>query len=195
MSRTKKKSDSEVLTKAFDVIALEGFSSFTFEQVGKTVGLSPAALVKRFKSKDQLALLARNLKWEQNLGLVDAETINRLSGLAGIFDFLSIISRSVNSNRLGEHAIWLGKEACHPRSKRKVAAYFELTRGIFFRLITQAIHNGELKYIENAKELAKTAEALVQGAIFQFAFLSERNIETHLKDHFKVILKPYLHKA
>ncbi|NJM10397.1 MAG: TetR/AcrR family transcriptional regulator [Bdellovibrionaceae bacterium] len=176
-------SDSEVLIAAFDVIAREGFSSFTFEQVGKVVGLSPAALVKRFKNKNQLALLARNLKWEQNLGQTNPEKFDELSGLDGIFDFLSIISRSVNSNRLGEHAMWLGKEACHPRSKRKVAAYFETTRSIFLRLVMQAIENGQLKNIENAKELARTMEALVQGAVFQFAFLNERDIEIHLKDH------------
>ncbi len=185
-------SDSEVLIKAFDVIAREGFSSFTFEQVGKVVGLSPAALVKRFKSKNQLASLARNLKWEHNLGQINSDSFNEMSGYKGIFEFLRIISRSVNSERLGEHAIWLGKEACYPRSKKKVANYFEVTRGIFFRLVTESIKHGQLKPIDNVPEFAKTMEALVQGAIFQFAFLSERDIESHLKSHFRVLLKPYI---
>lgn len=187
-------SDSEVLIKAFDVIAREGFTSFTFEQVGKTVGLSPAALVKRFKNKTHLALLARNLKWEQNFELIDSTQFEKMSGLKGIFDFLSLIAQSVNSNRLGEHAMWLGKEACHPRSKRKVADYFETTRSLFFQLLNQAIEKGELLGIDNTKEFAKTLEALVQGAIFQFAFLNERNIETHLKDHIRLMLNPYLKK-
>ena len=195
MSRTKRLSDSEVLMAAFDVIAREGFSSFTFKQVGRVVGLSPAALVKRFKNKNQLALLARNIKWEQNLGQVSSEEFETLRGLDGIFSFLGIIARSVNSNRLGEHAMWLGKEACSPSSKRKVAAYFETTRKIFFRLLLEAIKLGQLRSIENTKEFAKTMEALVQGAIFQFAFLNERNIEIHLIDHFRVLLKPYLVKA
>jgi AcrR family transcriptional regulator len=186
-------SDSEVLIAAFDVIAREGFSSFTFAQVGKVVRLSPAALVKRFKNKNRLALLARNLKWEQNLGQIDSEKFEKLSGLEGIFEFLGIIARSVNSNRLGEHAIWLGKEACHPQSKKKVAAYFEATRSIFLRLVIEAVENGQLKNVENARELAKTMEALVQGAIFQFAFLSERDVEAHLKDHFRVLLKVPVH--
>jgi AcrR family transcriptional regulator len=195
MSRTKKMSNSEVLIAAFDIISREGFSSFTFAQVGKAVGLSPSALVKRFKSKNQLALLARNLKWEENLGQIESEKFERLSGLKGVFDFLKIISQSVDSNRLGEHAMWLGKEACHPRSKRKVAAYFQETRDIFSSLVLQAIQKRELKNIENPKELAKTMEALVQGAIFQFAFMNERNVEIHLKDHFMVLLNPYLNKS
>jgi AcrR family transcriptional regulator len=191
MSRTKKMSDSEVLTIAFDIISREGFDSFTLAQVGKAVGLSPASLLNRFKNKNLLALLARNLKWDRNLGHVDSEKFQSLVGLNGIFEFLRLIARSVNSDRLGEHAIWLGREACEPRSKKKVAAYFETTRGIFHRLVTESMRDGELAEIKNTKEFAKTMEALVQGAIFQFAFLGEKNIELHLRDHFRVMLSPY----
>lgn len=192
MSRTKKMSDSDVLDKAFDIIAREGFHSFTFAQVGKAVGLSPAALVKRFKTKHQLALLARNQKWEKNIGQVDSEKFKGLFGLIGIFDFLTIISNSVNSKRLGEHAIWLGTEACHYRSKRKVAGYFETTRGVFQKLLTEAVNSGELSETIEPRLFAKTLEALVQGAIFQFAFLEDRSIDLHLKEHFRMVLKPYL---
>ena len=51
---------------------------------------------------------------------------------------------------------------------------------------------GELSKKVEPKLLAKTLEALVQGAIFQFAFLDERSIEFHLKEHFKLILKSYM---
>ena len=192
MSRTKKISDSEVLDIAFDVIAREGFTSFTFEQIGKAVKLSPAALVKRFKTKHQLALLARNQKWEQNIGLTESEKFKDLQGLKGIFDFLTIISNSVNSKRLGEHAIWLGTEACNHRSKKKVAAYFEVTRNVFQKLLVEATEKKELSAKIEPKILAKTLEALVQGAIFQFSFLNEDNIELHLKKHFELVLAPYI---
>ena len=125
MSRTKKLSDSQVLTLAFNVIAREGFSSFTFMQVGKEVGLSPAALVKRFKTKKNLALLARNQRWEENLGQVQTEKFNQLFGLKGIFDFLDIIGDSVNSKRLGEHAVWLGTEACQTLTSRKYSYHYQ----------------------------------------------------------------------
>lgn len=193
MSRTKKLSDSEVLRLAFNVIAREGFSSFTFSQVGKEVGLSPAALVKRFKTKKNMALLARNRRWEENLGHVQSEKFNQLFGLKGIFDFLEIIGDSVNSKRLGEHAVWLGTEACQLRSRKKVAAYFEETRSIFCKLLTQAISSNELSIIIEPRQFSKTLEALVQGAIFQFAFLDEKSIKYHLKQHFRLIMKPYSH--
>lgn len=192
MSRTKKLSDSEVLAIAFDVIAREGFNSFTFEQVGRAVKLSPAALVKRFKNKKTLALLARNQKWDQNLGQIESDAFKKLIGLKGIFDFLQMIALSVNSRRLGEHAIFLGTEACSPHSRKKVATYFENTRRIFHDLLVQAIKSGELSEEIDPKLLSKTLEALVQGAIFQFAFLDEKSIELHLKMHFEIMLKPYL---
>jgi AcrR family transcriptional regulator len=192
MSRTKKQSDSEVLAIAFDIIAREGFNSFTFEQVGRAVKLSPAALVKRFKNKKTLALLARNQKWDQNLGQIESDAFKKLIGLKGIFDFLQMIALSVNSRKLGEHAIFLGTEACYPHSRKKVALYFEKTRKIFHDLLVQAIKRRELSEEIDPKLLSKTLEALVQGAIFQFAFLDEKSIELHLKMHFEIMLKPYL---
>lgn len=194
MARTKKTSDSEILDKAFEVISREGFHSFTFAQVSKVVALSPAALVKRFKTKKNLATLARNQKWDRNLGEIDPAQIEKLQALNGIFLFLDIIARSVDSNRLGEHAIWLGTEACHYKSKRKVAAYFAQTRSILQRLLREAVVYGEISKDVNTKSLAFTLEALVQGAIFQFAFLEEKNIQTHLRSHFKTALQPWLLK-
>lgn len=187
-------SDSDLLEIAFDVIAREGFTSFTFEQVGKAVKLSPAALVKRFKTKKQLALLARNQKWERNIGEIESQKFKELEGLNGIFDFLTVIANSVNSKRLNEHVIWLGTEAGNPRSRKKVAAYFETTRNVFQKLLKEAIERGELSKKIDPKPFSKTLEALVQGAIFQFAFLDERDIEFHLKVHFKTVLAPYILK-
>lgn len=192
MGRTKKQSDSQVLIRAFEVISREGFDSFTFDQVGRKVGLSPAALVKRFKTKRRLALLSRNAKWDENLGLVAGSELEALKGLPGIYEFLKIIARSVDSKRLGEHARWLGTEATEPRSRKKVAAYFETTRHIFERLLKEALLAKDLKFEMPPARLAKTLEALIQGGIFQFAFLDQRSIEDHLKAHVEVLLNPYI---
>jgi AcrR family transcriptional regulator len=191
MTRTKKLSDAAVLSCAFDVIAKEGFHSFTFAQVSKVVGLSSATLIKRFKNKNRLALLARNQKWEENIGQIDPAQIQGLRGLRGIFDFLKVIALSVNSKRLGEHAIWLGTEACSPSSKRKVGEYFAVTRSIFARLLKEAIADGDLQDSLDPKSFASTLEALVQGAIFQFAFLNESNIDLHLREHIRILLRPH----
>lgn len=192
MGRPKKLSDHDLLDRAFDVISHEGFDSFTFAQVGKAVGLSPAALVKRFKTKKQLATLARNKRWDNNLSAIDKSHISSLKGLQGIFDFIHLIALSVDSKKLGEHARWLGTEACDSRSKKKVAAYFETTRKILERLLSEAHKAKEISLPLSPKVFAKTLEALIQGAIFQFAFLDERSIGTHLKDHVQTILEPYM---
>lgn len=139
MGRPKTISDSELLDRAFEVISREGFESFTFQQVGRAVGLSAPALVKRYKSKKRLALLARNQKWERNLSRMNADEVDALSGLDGISGFLLLIARSVDSKKLGEHASWLGAEASDPRSKRKVAVYFEQARSILKRLLHEAV--------------------------------------------------------
>jgi AcrR family transcriptional regulator len=192
MGRPKLINDSEVLDIAFNVISNEGFESFTFAQVGKAVGLSPAALVKRFKTKKHLALLARNQRWENNFQKMTVSDLNNLSGIEGIYDFLHLIARSVDSKKLGEHIRWLGIEADDLKSKKKVAAYFEMTRNVFVRLLAEAVRKGELSKEIDPNAFAFTLEALVQGAIFQFAFLNERNIKNHLEKHFSTVLKPFI---
>lgn len=190
MGRPKKISDSQILSMAFEVISLEGFESFTLEQAGKATGLSPAALVKRFKTKKRLAFLARNQKWDENIAKMNASEIAQLKGLNGIFEFLRLIAKSVDSKRLGEHARWLGTEADDSKAKKKVAAYFAETRNIFSRLIQEAVSNQEIKIIGTPENLAITLEALVQGSIFQFAFLNEQNIGRHLANRFQSVLGP-----
>lgn len=189
MGRPKKISDSDVLLMAFDVISREGFESFTFEQVGKATGLSPAALVKRFKTKKRLAFLARNQKWDENLSKMNARKIAQLNGLDGIFEFLRLIAKNVDSKRLGEHARWLGTEAGDPKAKKKVAAYFAETRKIFLGLIQESVSNHELKIMGNPEDLAMMLEALLQGTIFQFTFLDEHNIGRHLENRFRTVLQ------
>ncbi|WII70853.1 TetR family transcriptional regulator [Bdellovibrio sp. 22V] len=191
MARPKKVSDSEILLIAFEVISNEGFESFTFEQVSRATGLSPAALVKRFKTKKRLAFLARNQKWDENMAKMNTTKISELNGLNGIFEFLRLIAKSVDSKRLGEHLRWLGTEAEDPKAKKKVASYFAETRGIFRRLIEEAIANREIKKVSDPEDLAMTLEALVQGSIFQFGFLNERNIERHLVSRFRSALQPF----
>ncbi len=55
----------------------------------------------------------------------------------------------------------------------------------------QSTGSRRCNYPVSTKELANTLEALVQGAIFQFAFLNERDIEVHLKAHIRALLRPY----
>ena len=192
MGRPKRISDSDILLMAFDVIAREGFESFTFEQVGKATGLSPAALVKRFKTKKRMAFLARNQKWDESLSKMNARKLAELNGLAGIFAFVRMAAKNVDSKRLGEHARWLGTEAGDPRAKKKVGAYFAETRKIFLGLIQEAIANQELRNVAKPEDLAMTLEALLQGSIFQFAFMDEQSIGRHLENRFRSVLQPLM---
>ncbi|UXR63506.1 TetR/AcrR family transcriptional regulator [Bdellovibrio bacteriovorus] len=194
MARPKKISDSDVLLAAFEVISREGFESFTFEQVSKATRLSPAALVKRFKSKQRLALLARNQKWDDNLMKMGSFSIEQLHGLKGLFEFLRLIAKSVDSKRLGEHLRWLGTEAEDIKARKKVGAYFAETRSILHRLLQEAITNKELKKIENIPDFAMTLEALVQGSIFQFAYFQGGTIDRHLEERITSALQCYLIK-
>ena len=192
MARPKKLSDSDLLRVAYDVSSREGFDSFTLHQVARASALSPAALVKRFKSKRQLAAMAREHRWESTLQLFSGEASARPKGLSGLRHLVSLIATSVESKRLAEHARAFGAEERSARARRKVAAYFARTRAAIGDLIAEAIADEELVNVKDTVRLAFTLEALIQGSIFQFAFLDERNLEGHMQAHIEMFLKPYL---
>lgn len=56
MARPRSISDQTILQEAYELLMEAGPSGFTFERLGAQVGLVPAALVRRFKSKKQLIL-------------------------------------------------------------------------------------------------------------------------------------------
>jgi AcrR family transcriptional regulator len=190
MGRPKKLSDDACLERAFDVISREGFESFTLEQVSRAVGLSPAALIKRFGTKERLARAARDRKWDVNLEQMTEPQSRPLRGLTRLFHFVRLIARSVDSKRLGEHMRLLGSQADDPRSKRKVAAYFRGTRERVALCLREACEDGEIQPLD-VERVAATLEALIQGAIFQFGFLEARGIEAHLRSHVQTFLEPY----
>lgn len=191
--RTKKLSDSEVLGLAFEVISREGFESFTLEQVGKATSLSPASLIKRFKSKKNLALLARNRRWDENLA-VNAERSNYSEiGVEGLFKMVELIAKSVDSNRLGEHARWLGTESLLPKSKKKVSSYFAKTREVLRQHIDEAQKKNEITNRVSSQELALNLEAFIQGVIFQHIFLPDRlGVKKVLETRVSFFLETYL---
>lgn len=191
--RTKKLSDSQVLGLAFEVISREGFESFTLEQVGKATALSPASLIKRFKSKKSLALLARNNRWDENLALNAERSGYSETGVKGLFKMVELIAKSVDSNRLGEHARWLGTESLSPQSKKKVSTYFAKTRSILQQHIDEAQKKNEITASVSSRELALNLEAFIQGVIFQHIFLPDRlGIKKVLENRVSFFLETYL---
>lgn len=190
MGRPKKLSDDACLERAFEVISREGFESFTLEQVARAVELSPAALIKRFGTKERLARAARDRKWDVNFEQMAAVQSQPLRGLAGLFHFVRLIARSVDSKRLGEHMRLLGSQADDARSKKKVGAYFRGTRDTVARCLREAVEDDEIRPVD-VERIAATLEALIQGAIFQFGFLEARGIEAHLRGHVQTFLEPY----
>lgn len=192
MSRPKKLSDSELLNVAYDVSGREGFDSFTLRQVSRSADISPAALIKRFKSKKRLVLLARQHRWQSTLDQFRENAPESLRGLRGLFHFVSQVAKSVSSKRLAEHASAFGVDASDIRTRKVVGSYFSATRSLIARLLREAAAQGELTELADPDRLAFTLEALMQGAIFQFAFLGESNIEAHLHAHMHTFLAPYL---
>lgn len=191
MGRPKLITDDDILAQAFPVISKEGFESFTLEQVSEVTGLAPATLIRRFKTKKQLAFLSRNWKWNQILNYTDSN-LSLNEGLDGIFHLVKEIAKSLEHTRMSEHLKLLAEDIEHPLLKETASTYFQWTRDILKKFILQSVEKKELNNKINAEELSFHIEALIQGTIFQFSFLKDKCIETQLITQINYALKPYI---
>ncbi|MBS3650066.1 TetR/AcrR family transcriptional regulator [Pseudaminobacter sp. 19-2017] len=64
MPRPKTMSDEEALQAALDLIHIRGPEALTFASLSQSCGLSPATLVQRFRSKEELKQSALLLAWD-----------------------------------------------------------------------------------------------------------------------------------
>lgn len=191
MGRPKLFTDEEVLAKAFSIISKEGFDSFTLEQVSEVTGIAPATLIRRFKTKRNLAIKSRDWQWNYNLSLIEKNQLNKSGeGLKGLESLIHQISQSVDSDNLGEHLRLLSDDLANPELRTTATNFFKWTRKIIKDLLDQAIIKGELKDL-NSLEMSFHLEALIQGIIFQFAFYPEKSIEYKLLKHINLALIPY----
>lgn len=191
MSRPKIISDDDILAFAFPIISREGFESFTLEQISEVTGLAPATLIRRFKTKKDLALLARNWKWNNLLSNIGKNNSQK-TGIEAIYELIEEIAKSVDNINMSEHMKMLAEDAKNTKLKILAFNYFQWTRDLLQNFIIQAIEKNELYKEINPIDLSFHLEAIIQGTIFQSAFLDVNDIKKQLIKGIKYALKPYI---
>lgn len=179
-----------MLDAAYTIAAREGFHSFTLKQVARSADISPAAMIKRFRTKSRLVSLARQHRWESDINALRLNTAPELRGIRGIRHFVSLVATSVASKRLSEHLLAFGIEHASSASRRKVGGYFADVRSMLTKLLQEAVDDRELGAIDPAN-IAFVLEALIQGSIFQYAFLERHDLKNHLLGHVNAFLEVY----
>lgn len=194
MGRPRTRSDEEILEAAGVVIGRVGPTRFTLAAVAKEVGLSPAALVQRFRSKRRLLLALadgaasapeRTIA-EVRRQLPDASSVTVLRRV-----LLRMATAMGGADELANHSAFLQVDISDPEfRKRAVASMGALTRGVA-QLVEDAAARGEI----SVRDIGQLSDAIVStwnGALITWAIFRDGPLDVWLARRLDAVMAPHL---
>ncbi len=192
MARPRSISDQTIIAEAYELLMQHGPGNLTFERLGALVGLVPAALVRRFKSKQQLlveidryALERTNAEVKEAMAHTASPTDTIIAQFTTEKAFASSLERFIN----GEEFLLMDL-----RNKNLYANYrisFEHRHKQVVELLQRAQTEGELEGVDSPDELARHLEMIMHGAGHVWAMTQEGPIERYVSHHVQLALRPY----
>jgi len=192
MGRPRSITDQAIIAEAYELLMAHGPSKLTFEQLGARVGLVPAALVRRFKTKqqllaeiDQYALELTTSKVQEAMDKTSSPIDAILAQFTTELGFASTVDRFVN----GQEFLLMDL-----RDKNLYANYrisFEQRHQQIVGLLKEAQSADTLGEIEDLDELARHLEMILHGSGHVWAMTQESTVEEYISHHVELALKPY----
>lgn len=191
--RPRKVSDDEVLAAAYTVMQQRGPGELTLAQIADQVGVTAGALVQRFGSKRDL-LLKLSERFSGGTGEMFAQLRSAhpspLAALRAYADGMAGMAETPAS--LLRNLQYLQIDLTDPEFRQHLARSAKATRAELQKLIRDAIAAKELVPSTNARQLARTIEAVIGGSMLSWAFYQEGTSSKWIRDDLNAILKPYL---
>ena len=183
--------DDAILEAAGRIISRHGPAKFTLADIGAEVGLSAAALVRRFGSKRGLMLaLARSARDSVD-ACFDLVRASHASPLAALLAAATEMTRYVSSpEEMSNHLAFLQTDLSDPdfyavmleNSRRIVAGYG--------RLLDEAVTARELVPCDTAR-LARAVDAVAGGSLISWAVHRKGTAESYVRHDLETLLEPY----
>ena len=183
--------DATILEAAGRVISRYGPAGFTLADVAGEVGLSAAALVRRFGSKRELMLaLARSAR-DSVQACFDAVRASNPSPLGAVLAAGTEMTRYVTSpEEMSNHLAFLQTDLSDPdfhavmleNSRRIIAGYR--------KLLDEAVAARELVACDTAR-LARAVDAVAGGSLIGWAVYREGTADAWVREDLMTLLEPY----
>jgi AcrR family transcriptional regulator len=187
--------DAGILEAAGRIVSRHGPAKFTLADVGNEVGLSAAALVRRFGSKRGLMLaLARSARDSVDACFAVVREAHK-SPLAAVLAAGTEMTRYVKSpEEMSNHLAFLQTDLSDPDF---YAVMLENSRRIidgYRKLLDDAVAARELAPCDTAR-LARAVDALAGGSLIGWAVQREGTAEAWVRHDLNTLLEPYRPKG
>ena len=183
--------DAGILEAAGRIISRHGPAKFTLADVGDEIGLSAAALVRRFGSKRGLMLaLARSAR-----DSVDAcfEIVRRAhrSPLAALLAAATEMTRFVSSpEEMSNHLAFLQTDLSDPDFYQVMLENSRRIIDGYRRLLDDAIKAGEIVRCDTQR-VARAVDAMSGGSLIGWAVHRGGTAESWVRHDLNTLLEPY----
>ena len=191
MSRPRTVTDDAILTAAVRAMARHGPVDLTLAHVGAEVGLSPAALIKRFGSKRGLLLEVSRRTSAGVAARFAALRLTHASPLTALVESTLDLARETRSAKeLANHLAFLRVDVTDPDFRRPMLVMARATLAGYVELLTEAVARRELRPCDPAA-LARLVDAVVGGSLIAWAVARTGTAEAWVRRDVLALLAPY----
>ena len=192
-ARPRKATDDDIFMAVHRVMQRLGPGELTLADIAKEAGVTAGLLVQRFGSKRDL-LLALSERFSGGAGEIFAELRKaHRSPLAALRAYSDCMAHMASSPAaFARNFAYLQIDLTDPDFRRHLVKHAAATRLELQRLIKEAIDAKELLASTNAKQLARTIEAVVGGSMLSWGFYQEGLATKWMRQDLDAVLKPYI---
>jgi AcrR family transcriptional regulator len=195
VARPKLISDQTIVIAAYELLMEHGASGLTFETLAASVGLVPAALVRRFKNKQGLVLQVDRYALELTNSKV-AEAMEKTASPieAIIAQFTAELGFASTLERFANGQEFLLMDFRYKELYDNYRISFDHRHRQVAELLQNALASGELRNVDDIHELARHLAMLAHGAGHVWAMTQDILIEEYIRRNILLALKPYRNK-
>ncbi len=191
MPRPQTRSDDDILDATGGTVARLGPERMTLADVGRAVGLSPAALVQRFGSKRRL-LLAFAAREAARAGALRERPLPSGSPVAAMWAFLAELSEGLDDPEELVHGLaFLQIDLTDAAFHRHAQTQARAVEDHLTRLIAAGVAAGELLAGTSPRPLARAVHAMWNGAILTWGVQRRGTAWAHVRATVGTLLLPY----
>jgi AcrR family transcriptional regulator len=191
--RPQKVTDDDIYMAVQRAMSRLGPRELTLADIAAEAGVTAGLLVQRFGSKRDL-LLALSERFSGGTAEMFAELRQgRRSPLAALRAYSDCMAHmAANPAAFARHFAYLQIDLTDPDFRKHLVRHARATRGEVEKLIREAIDARELVASTNARQLARTIEAVVNGSMLSWAIYQEGTAAKWMRYDLDAVLKPYL---
>ena len=191
--RPQKVTDGDIYMAAQRAMSRLGPGELTLAEIAKEAGVTAGLLVQRFGSKREL-LLALSRQFSGGAGDMFAELRRaHRSPLAALRAYSDCMAHlAANPAAFARNFAYLQIDLTDPDFRKPLSTHAAAARLELQKLIKEAVDAKELSPHTNAKQLARTIEAVVGGSMLSWAYYQEGTAAKWMRQDLDAVLKPYI---